>query len=155
MAKRWSKEEHSILNAYVKDNVKIDVVLKLLPNRTHWALKRQAQLLGYGVKTIENIEYFTKDKGTRVRTVKKKRITEDKATKKIVGKNRVAATTLKPTTAERTNQNISASIISENDNNFTSFCQKLHELLYDKTLQITCITTKYKDLSITMRKEAS
>ncbi|WP_152183445.1 hypothetical protein [Sulfurimonas indica] len=147
MAVRYTNAEKQIIKDNVKHDAKVNDVLKLLPGRTHWALKRQAQKLGYGVKTIDGIEYFTKDKGTKVRTVRKKQT-------KTVDEIR-ATTNSSVSSAERTNQNISTGILAENCDNFSIFCQKLHEVLNDKALHVAQITANYKDLSITMIKEAS
>ena len=150
MAKRYTDTEKKIIKDNVKDTVKISDVLKLLPNRTLWALKEQARLLGYGVKTIDAIEYFTKDKGTKVRTTGKKETT------KTLDEIRATTNSSTPTISEKLTK-LSSKNIPKNSNKdaLVVIYNDIQTLLQCKNYTfLTSITVKLVNAEFTLHGTA-
>ena len=55
---RWSKTERKILYTSLGEGVEVKFISTQLPIRTDEAIIRQAQKLGYGLKTVDEVQYL-------------------------------------------------------------------------------------------------
>ncbi len=109
MATTWTYEERKILQDNIVDGVEIQTLEQLLPDRSYWAIVRQAQNLDFGVKTIDGVKVFVGGKGTRISNRNTESTTEKMET---VDEIEVATNNSTPTELEHLN-NESAEIIAE------------------------------------------
>ena len=104
----WKEQEKSILSNNISDSMLVSEMCKLIPNHPESGIVRVAQTLNFGVKTKDGVKKFYANKSTRNRTKKTvKSVT-------IIGAKRATTNNSAPTTSERTNQNLSDEIITQN-----------------------------------------
>lgn len=109
--KRWTEQEKSILSTSLVDNIEIDEIAKLLPNRNISAIKRKAQDYRFSSKTENGICRFKADIKRRNR---KSIATSNVTIKKIVGEERTAPTVQVPTITTECIPNTSDVMIANN-----------------------------------------
>jgi len=115
MAARWTAEEHNTLVSLLVDGVSIQSLCNALPNKTEGAIVTRARNTKLGLdfkktridgKLYSGVKRRTKTKKTALNTRK-----EDTT---IIGAKRVTTNNSAPTTSERTNQNLSDAIVTDN-----------------------------------------
>ena len=106
MAKqKWEEQEKSILSNNISDGMLVSEMCKLIPSHPESGIVKLAQSLNFGIKTKNGVTKFYANKKTRNRT---------KKSATIVGTKRATTNNSTPTISERTNQNLSDAIVTDN-----------------------------------------
>ena len=154
---RWTAEEHNTLLSLLEDGVLIQTLCDAIPNKTEGAIVTRARNKKLG------LDYRTSRKDGKLYEGVKRRqktkadigeVSSERTT--IVGEVRVTAITQEPTKSERTNQNISDDIVTNNStditkNEFISIYDEITSLFSNSkfhTLQSISIATSSETITV-------
>ena len=112
MNNKYTSKELNIMKSTLYDGMPVDELHSLLFPRKKTAIVKKVQYFGYGVKTIDGIQYFYSGLKSRTRRTKAEigEVSSEKVT--IIGESRVAGTT-QESISERTTENVSDGIIAD------------------------------------------
>ncbi len=156
MNNKYTSKELNIMKSTLYDGMPVDELHSLLFPRKKTAIVKKVQYFGYGVKTIDGIQYFYS--GLKSRTRRTKAEIGEVSSEKVrsAGKNKNATNISAPTKSERTNQNISDDIVTNNStditkNEFISIYDEITSLFSNSkfhTLQSISIATSSETITV-------